>query len=100
MPSPMPRGHQNSPSFWISNVTSIEVPLMLSRSLRICHSFIGGEVCDTIAAQTFAVAACNFSARRGSKMDFLAPTSWGHHVAQEFLATGFANFRFPLFRGS
>jgi hypothetical protein len=33
-------------------------------------------------------------------MDFLAPTSWDHRAAQEFLTTGFASFRFPLFRGS
>jgi len=72
---------------------------MLRRSLWICYSFIGSEVCETIAAQAIAIAARNFLACRGSKTDFFAPATYNHRAAQKFLAAGLADFRFAQFRG-
>jgi hypothetical protein len=63
-----------------------------TRSFRICYLFIVGGVLETIAAQAIAVTARNFLARRGSKMDFLAPTPCGHRFARKLLTAGFARF--------
>jgi hypothetical protein len=65
---------------------------MPTRSFRICHLFICGEVRKTIAAQAIAVTERNFLARCSGKLNFLAPTSCGHRLAQKFLTAGFARF--------
>jgi hypothetical protein len=54
---------------------------------------MGGEMPETIDAQTIAATARNFLASLSRKMDFLAPTSCGHGLAQKLLTAGFARFQ-------
>jgi hypothetical protein len=51
----------------------------------------------TNSAQAIAVEARNFLACRGGQLDFLAPATSSHRLAEKFLAARFASFAFLLF---